>query len=543
MNQSTNLFGVVNVTAKVAFILDINANIITLLDGNNGAAIVFNLNIQQGNYIAPGQSDKTWIASKVSFEVYFNSLVSLKVLLNIGTVFSVQNCPQNILKVVAGLLVRLSVSLAVDIEANSKVALEVFIRLGSRLSVVLTGSLKGILQFAVKGIINLNGDFVWLVGVLEGLGEFFGHISGGLAALIKARVQFDLAVLLGAASGLEVLVNLIFAIIVRFDLSVVADILNNVDYLLEIVVKLGGGVSYGVTGLFKIVALVVKLINKKIQIEVFIQALLEFAVYRSQNSGEIDLSIHIEGLVQLVEVIKSSHGSTSVQLKVFFETVEKLKSGNLIVGQVNISHLMKVLAGAIKGALEFVVTVLILLGGAFATVITIPYLLFVLLKCLNTAAGIRLLVALGILASTTNVFGNILVEIVKSVNLSVIIRLIATGFNLDTVLKSIPIVKDIYAALTASVKSASSGSLSVSVTIQASGSASVTGEIKTWIQSVLNIDGHHATSTEKSGGGIIGGIIGGFFGKYLEGDRFYTPKTAIWLFLCEMLMNSSPCIT
>ncbi|XP_018573960.1 uncharacterized protein LOC108912997 [Anoplophora glabripennis] len=496
VNETTSLVGIVNITAEVALIIDINANLVGLFNGTSGAVVIINIQTGVGVYIAAGQCSKLWISSKESFEVFFRSLTSLQVFIDqkVGTTFKVSSASSVIVEVIAQLLIKLSSRIATEIQGNDKVSITILVKITTSIITSLRGSLKGILKLFGHGLISLHGDLIWLANVFEGLALFVSKITGGLTALIKAGVQLDIALLLRATNGLEILINLLLAIVVRVDLSIVAGILNSVEVLIQVIVKLGGDVSTGVTGVWKIIYQIISLRNNSIKIDVLIATLIEYAV---EERSSVDLSIYIKGLLEVIRIQESRHSSTSV--KAFITFVQNLQKGKLVIGGIDISGIITILLkGAVGGVLLLVITILLRLTVIVKAVESILSILLYLLRLLNSRAGLHILQqiipGLSIKVSASGNF-NIFVEIFRSVNVLTITRLIASGFDLNVVLTSVPVLGQIYKAVSSAVSSASNGSLSLKVIIKSSGSASFVTEIRSWFK--------EAFSSSQHGGGVI----------------------------------------
>ncbi|KAJ8964302.1 hypothetical protein NQ314_005002 [Rhamnusium bicolor] len=503
-NETTSLVGVVNVTAKAAFVLDIKANLVAVFNGSSGAVIVVNFQTGSGVYIAAGQSSSLWLSAHESFEVYFNTLTSLQVIidLKVGISFDKSSVSSAILEALGNLLIHLVSQLKLEIQGNIN-ALTILLKISSSLSVLLNGTLQGILKLLGKGLISIHGDLVWLVSVFEGLALFLAHVNGGLAALIKAGVEIDLPLLLRATNGIEFLVNLLLAIVARIDLSILSGLLNSVEKLLSVIVKLGGNVSVGVTGLIKVVAEIVALIHDHLELDVLIHSLLEFLVSKSTN---VDISIYIEGLLKVIEIQAKNYSSSS--LSAFISFVQNLHNGKLVIAGIDISEIINLLIkGAVNGIIELVVVILLRLSVVVEAVVAIPSLLLHLLQLVNSTAGIHLLQqAIPDISIDINIsiHGNIVQQIFKGVNIKTIISLIAKGFNIEAVLKALPVLGQIYSAVYSAVHAASGGSLSLAKIFKENGAASIIIKIQAWIRSALHISGGITLPTLRPGGGISG---------------------------------------
>lgn len=476
-----------------------------LFNGTSGVVVIINIEKGTGVYITASQTTKVWISSKQSFEVYFNSLTSLQILidLHVGTSFTISSASSAILEIIGNLLVKLSSRIAIQIQGNAKLAITILVKIASSIRTSFTGSLRGFLKVFGSGLIVIYGDILWLVSVFEGLALFFSKVTGGLTALIKANVELNIALLLGSANGVELLVNLLLAIVARVDLSIVAALLNSVETLIKVIVQLGGDQSTGITGVFRVISNIIAFINGSIKIDVLIGVLIEYGV---ETSSSIDISISIKGLKEVIRIQESLHSSTSI--KAFITFVEQLESGSLIVRGINISKIITVLIrGAVSGVINLVVIILLQLTAVIKAVESIASLLLHLLGLLNSRVGIRLLQrAIPGISIKVTVSGNfdIFAQIFASVNVVTISRLILTGFDINTVLTSVPVLGQIYKAVSTSVSSASSGSLSLTTIVKSSAASSIVSEIRVWFKAAFHSyqsgssGGSASTSTSKS---------------------------------------------
>ncbi|KAJ3663467.1 hypothetical protein Zmor_007726 [Zophobas morio] len=102
----------------------------------------------------------------------------------------------------------------------------------------------------VVGDVNTvnHGDFKWLIGIYQGLGEFFAPF-GGVEALNKKHVHIDFAKILNEVCGIYVLCYLLEALAPKFDLGKISGKqMNNDLEFASLLTKLGGEVDYGADG-------------------------------------------------------------------------------------------------------------------------------------------------------------------------------------------------------------------------------------------------------------------------------------------------------
>lgn len=491
-NETTQLVGVVNITASVGIIIDISNSLVVLLNGTTGALVVVNITSQTGIYIAAGLTTKGWISANISFENYFKSLTSLVFLfnLNVGVTFTLSNVSNAVLQVIANLLISLSASIAIRLQGSVTAALTILIEISSTIIVLFRGSLKGLLIFAGAGAFKIYGDLVLLVAVLKGIAVFFGKISGGLAYLIQQDVKFKLSLLLAAANGIELLINLLLAIVVSIDLSVIlGSALGSVEGLLSLIVQLGGNASIGVTGVIRVVYGIVAYINGNVNLLTAIGFLFEFAANRNiSGTGKIDISIYFSALLEVITIQNSTYpGSTGLA---GFETIiVQLIKGTLVVGGVNISAIIEILIALSIGAVNLIVRVLLSLKAVISIGVSIATLILYILISLTTSAGTVLVgLVFGISFSLSQLGNGVASVLYKALtgafNIVTIASLLLGG--IDGVLKSIPVVGTIYASLSAALSAESNGSVSISVVLSASSSASVVTQIISFIRSVFS---------------------------------------------------------
>ncbi|KAG5887824.1 hypothetical protein JTB14_022682 [Gonioctena quinquepunctata] len=518
-NQTTSLVGVVNVTAKVSLTLDITAGLVGVFDGQTGAFFIIDLNAQTVLYVEAGLTPLGWNSAKATFEIFFSTLTSLKVFLDlkIGQKFTFDNISKPVLTVFGKLVIQLfqSIEIRKQIEADYKSSLTLTVQLTLSITARLKGSLNGFFQLTPKGLLVLYGDLIWLSGVFEGLEVFFGYISGGIATIIKAKIQFDFALIFGAASGFELFINLLFIIITKIDISICATLLNSFDAWLEVIVKLGGGVSTGLTGVFKVIYYIQLYIQGKIKLDVFIQILIEVSAERS-SGGKLEIDIFFQALSTLVV---NSNASSSEGLKAFVLIVKQLQEGNLIVRNVNVSALLVIFTqGGYSTGLNLLVAVLFKLVVVIQFTVSISALLLILFQYLYSAAGITWIIRLGIkidISSSTDIS----VQIQKKVSISSLTKLLTGG--VDALIASIPFYGDIYSSLSLAVKTETKESFSLSVIVKSS--TTISTSITSFVKGIVGLTPttKQESTTAKSGGGIFGGggILGGIGGIFGSGKN------------------------
>ncbi|CAH1955875.1 unnamed protein product [Acanthoscelides obtectus] len=499
-NATIELIGIVNVEAKSALVIDIKAGLAAVLNGTSGSAIIVNVLDGTGLYIEGGKFNKTWLAAKISFEAYFKQLESLEVFikLNIGEKFTLKQITDHILQELGEILKHLSVEIAQNLHGDLKVIVGLLEGVLSNVFKLLRGPLKGLLQLVGSGVTHLAGDIHFFIGVLEGLATFVGHIAGGIGELIKLKIELDLGLIFGAVNGVQALVNLLLALVSKGAIHLVAGLLNNAEALIEVIAKLGGGILHGVTGVFKLLGSILSLLNGNIKIDAFISFLIDFAI-SNKDGGSIDLNVHLEGFLKVIELSGASNDS-----KGLIEFVHNLQQGTLNFNGVDLSAVLKGLLGGVGNLLEFVVGILLKLEEHAVKIGTaIPALLLHLFQSVSPA-GLQILAKLGI---NIDVDANGHLDIVKAFKgiifkIPKILLALKEG-DISKVLEDLPIFGTIYNAVAKAVKKASNGTVDLKKLLSRDGDKNVIEQIKNLIEGILKsvVSGSGSAGGSSSGGG------------------------------------------
>lgn len=492
INKSNGEITIANIKANIVLIINFKAGIVALLDGSTGGGFIFSIDNGTGLYIESSTNNNLWRISKESLEMYLSKSISLKVIinLNIGVKFSVSTASKAQLSLIASLMAKLSSKIALQIKSNESIGLSILVNISKSLITILNGSLKGFFSLVGEGIIKINGDLLWLQQVFIGLELVIGTMKGGIDALIEAKVKFDLAVIFGAANGIEILINILLAISGKINIALLAGILNSPKSLFALIAQLGGGIAVGVTGVFSVVSKLLALMDSDITIDIFLATLVEYAASKQAN-GDIEIDIYIGALWEVVQYIKINDNK---DLAGFLNILIQLKQGQLIVKGINISAIISVLAGAAKVGLTLVVSILISIGGAVAVAISIPALLLHLIGHLTSALGITILKGLGIIINVS-LEGNILVNILKGFSVTSILKFFLSGFNVVAVLKAVPGCKEIFAAVSAALSSSSNGKIKIEIVLESSLASSFVARIQAIIKTFFNIGGSSGKAT------------------------------------------------
>nr|XP_023013563.1 uncharacterized protein LOC111503489 [Leptinotarsa decemlineata] len=437
-----------------------------------------------GVYIYGGAAKFNSISFQSTFET-FSNLTSLKVFLDpkIGKTFTFSDISGDLSNILIESLISLSDKFGLGIQGNIKASLTLLVKISLSISTLIKGSLKGFLDASGKGLIKLHGDFVWLGGVLEGLGVLFGNINGGLATLIAAKVKFDLSLIFGSRNGLELFINILFPIAAKGKITLLAGLLNCTDKLLALIVQLGGNVSTGVTGVFKIILYINVLIRGEIEFKVFLKTLLEFAASRTSQKS-IHLQIYIDALTKLVDISKAS---SSKELTEFVTWVNNLQAGKLFKGKLNISEIIVILvSGSVTNALVLVISVLLKLKVivGFGIAVTIPALLFYLVLQLISPHGLSLLKSLGIEIKEYITPGDVISGLTKGNNIQSILSILGGRFDVEKLGRVFPPFGQIYHSVSVALRTSSNGSYDLSTLVK---SSSVQNDLSVIIKGIVDL--------------------------------------------------------
>ncbi|CAG9770424.1 unnamed protein product [Ceutorhynchus assimilis] len=462
-SPAENLLVVLNATAAVALVIDINVNLFVLLDGNSGSGVCVNKDGSKGAHIPGG----LWNSADGTLDDFLISIgADLSGLLTIaGSItFTLETVTIEVLEVVTSLVICLVDILDVELLADVTLALVLVISIVAAVLDLLAGPLEGLLVLVV-GVIELAVDICGLLNILQGLASVLVLVAGTLLKALAAGVLLELGVIIGAVDGLVCLVNLILQLGAHLNLSPLAGLLGNAQSLCLLIGQLGGNVSVGLSGLFLVIGNLLALIAGSIQIDVFILVLIQFVALGSQN-GSSNLLGELHAELTLLLNACGKVNATGV-LGGLVTIVEALLNGTLAIGGIVISVVIEVLlkgiVGPVSGLLGVVVEVLILITSVVSTALCIPQLLLILICLLDSPLGIQLLLYLGINLGRGPCICKLLSEVLS--NLGGVIGLLLGG-NLFGVLVGLPVIGNIVNALDVAVRVR--GKISLKILLNAS---------------------------------------------------------------------------
>ncbi|XP_063923710.1 uncharacterized protein LOC135137878 [Zophobas morio] len=292
---------------KVA-VLDHRHNTSVFYDGLSGDAFAFSYEEGIGVYIPGGVSDKTWNIKETSFEKYFKNPVLPKEIFSIGQKQGYQFDPQLISDEMSEKLSGILTPLSIDYSSRCE-ALATALHISKITSDKLKTSLSSFESVMGDVSTQNRGDFKWLIGIYQGLGEFFAPF-GSMEILKEKKLHLDFAKILNEDGGISVLGYLLETLAPHFDLGkLIGEQMNSEPQFFVIINKLGGEVDYCSDGL--------------------VYVLTEITIY---NYGETSKE-------NLVTVLRKFFTDTRVcnenleqkwlsSIKTLLETIQKLKLEN-----------------------------------------------------------------------------------------------------------------------------------------------------------------------------------------------------------------------
>jgi hypothetical protein len=374
---------VANVTAKVALVVDVKANLVVVL-ASSGVLIGVNLETKKALYVPAGSSNATWNGS-VSLEDYLGNLTDgleglRKVVSEGAKHFNVSNVPEEVSAQVHLILIALSSGE----EGNQKEAVAVLVEISVALRAALSVSLKVLRSGSVVVGLTLRA----VVNITVGLAKLIGQIKGGVAVLVSARVTIDLNILLGAENAAAVFVSIV-AQLAKAGVKL-AEALSDIlkfESLFALLVELGGNSSKGLNGLIKVVVALVNTLNEGNDPETLIHALIEYYGHggRQEIGQQWDASIKaILDLVQEYHLEEVAKG--------LVEVLHKIQENKWTVNHVNLSAAIAILIATKENSvpLDNIVKILNLLGRRSLILVLIT----VLIRLLTIPGGIRVVISL-----------------------------------------------------------------------------------------------------------------------------------------------------
>ncbi|XP_063926013.1 uncharacterized protein LOC135139643 [Zophobas morio] len=246
-----------NKAQSKAGLLDYHHNISVFYDGLTGDAFAFYYEQGHGVFIPGGTSDQTWDIKRQKYEEYFENPVAPPRLFKTGEKHGYQLYPDEISETIALKLSQILTPLSPDYSSQCQ-ALATILFISKTTSDRLKTSLSG-LETVVGDINGRNrGDFRWLIGMAEGIADYFS-MFGGIDALNQKHVHLDLAKVLNQQSGIHVLCYFVETLAPHFDLGTkLGKHLNSQPDFFVLICKLGGGISYGFDGFVCVILEIVK---------------------------------------------------------------------------------------------------------------------------------------------------------------------------------------------------------------------------------------------------------------------------------------------
>jgi hypothetical protein len=417
---------VANVTAKVALVVDVKANLVAVI-ASSGVLIGVNLETKNALYVPAGSSNATWNGS-VSLEDYLGNLTDgleglRKVVSEGAKHFNVSNVPEEVSAQVHLILIALSSGE----EGNQKEAVAVLVEISVALRAALSVSLK-VLR---SGSVVVGLTFRAVVNITVGLAKLIGLIKGGVAVLVSARVTIDLNILLGAENAAAVFVSIV-AQLAKAGVKLaeaLSDILKSFESLFALLVKLGGNSSKGLNGLIKVVVALVNTLNEGNDPETLIHALIEYYAHGGGQEIGQQWDASIKAILDLVQEYHLEEVA-----KGLVEVLHKIQENKWTVNHVNLSAAIAILIATKENSvpLDNIVKIVNLLGRRSLILVLIT----VLIRLLTIPGGIRVLISLA---------PNIKITI--DVNVANALRLLLRGVvvpiarqNVLRILLSLPII-------------------------------------------------------------------------------------------------------
>jgi hypothetical protein len=417
---------VANVTAKVALVVDVKANLVAVI-ASSGVLIGVNLETKNALYVPAGSSNATWNGS-VSLEDYLGNLTDgleglRKVVSEGAKHFNVSNVPEEVSAQVHLILIALSSGE----EGNQKEAVAVLVEISVALRAALSVSLKVLRSGSVVVGLTLRA----VVNITVGLAKLIGLIKGGVAVLVSARVTIDLNILLGAENAAAVFVSIV-AQLAKAGVKLaeaLSDILKSFGSLFELLVELGGNSSKGLNGLIKVVVALVNTLNEGNDPQTLIHALIEYYAHGGGQEIGQQWNASIKAILDLVQEYHLEEVA-----KGLVEVLHKIQENKWTVNHVNLSAAIAILIATKENSvpLDNIVKIVNLLGRRSLILVLIT----VLIRLLTIPGGIRVLISLA---------PNIKITI--DVNVANALRLLLRGVvvpiarqNVLRILLSLPII-------------------------------------------------------------------------------------------------------
>ncbi|XP_050304532.1 uncharacterized protein LOC126742052 [Anthonomus grandis grandis] len=348
----------------ICLIVDISVGICLLCNGD-GTGIVINCELNVALYVPLG----VWNASNNDLKSFIDNC-NLSTIYDLTTndVINQSNPGTTVLNICLKVMGGLDVETNQTISADLTSALSVTISICSRIVVLLSVDLKGLLDLTCSAFVTLTGDLSCLLAVLDGLVLLIDSAATSLAELLSASIVIVLEVLLTASDGCKALVEVLLVIGVSFDLTILlGDVATDIGIFLNICVLLGGGVYTGLNGVVRILDAVVGLVTELIDLDACLLIIIRVCV---NITGVSSISATITAILNLIswQVGNWNNAAGWSTLLNFFMS---LQNETCVVAGINISGILTlVLAGIVTTVLDLVVRVVLLLSVFVSVTIT-----------------------------------------------------------------------------------------------------------------------------------------------------------------------------
>lgn len=200
----------------------------------------------------------------------------------------------------------------------------------------------------LKGLIVGNGPFPLkenlnrFLTISIGLQKLFNQAPGGLKSILAKQINFEVNSLFNAKNGAEVFVYVLRQTGAKFDLSELwQNLLTNVDELLDILEKLGGGESKnGVDESVAVIGHIWAAIHLRISITDLVQFLFAASTEDHWSEGDgNDFQQTLKDLKNITDQQAKKYDNV-IKLSGFAKFITNLTTNELIENNINISDLV-----------------------------------------------------------------------------------------------------------------------------------------------------------------------------------------------------------
>ncbi|XP_050301603.1 uncharacterized protein LOC126739824 [Anthonomus grandis grandis] len=481
------LLVITNSTANAALAVDVNANLFALLDGTSGSATCINLTTGKGIYLPEG----VWKAKSGSLENVLKSLPkglsSLLTRSGCTVVTSIESASKKVQQEVSSILAELLTLADADLIRDPSLGLGLVSDIVKDLIKVLKGGLNGLLKVIANDNISLSGDLAGITNILKGLDGISQILEKDLETLVKEGAKIRSQPVLGAANGLECLLNVILQLAPAVDFSPLGEKLKTLPDLCILIGQLGGNVSTGITGIFQILGQITSLPDDPIAIVTLLNCLIQF-VTLSHPEDLHGLEDKLDGLLKnILDALKKL--GVSDDLKNVKKLATDILKQNLIFEQCNLSRVIYDLINNLEslGPLGLISKVVQLIKKITPPNQLLPNLLLILIIKLNSPIGTQQLIDLDIPINID------LSQIKDGKSLKSILdkipdlrNRIESAGSLYDALNGLPVIKDIIKALNSAINLLGDSSLNLKKLLGSNGI--VEGVIKAILQVISEVD-------------------------------------------------------